>query len=84
MALFALKNRLVALPAVAMASVSAKSCSVFGEVTEGLPTDLVKRVSDDCVTEEATDGVDNPKIEEKDDMIVGGLYVGWIDSSMCH
>ena len=74
----------VALPAVVLASVSAESCFVVGVVTEGLSTDLDKRVSDDLVTEEATEGVDNPKIEEKDDMIGGGLYVGWIDGSMCH
>ena len=61
----------VALPAVVLASVSAESCFVVGVVTEGLSTDLDKRVSDDLVTEEATEGVDNPKIEEKDDMIVG-------------
>ena len=72
----------VALPAVVLASVSAESCFVIGVVTEGLSTDLDKRVSDDLVTEEATEDVNNPKIEEKDDMIVGGLYVGWIDNSM--
>ena len=37
----------------------------------GLPPDLVKRVFDDCVAEEATEGYGNAKIEEKDDMIVG-------------
>ena len=74
----------VALPAVVLASVSAESCFVVGVVIEDLSTDLDKRVSDDLVTEEATEGVDNPKIEEKDDMIGGGLYVGWIDGSMCH
>jgi len=37
----------------------------------GLSPDLVKRVFDDCVPEEATEGDDNTKIEEKDDMIVG-------------
>ena len=74
----------VALPAVVLASVSAESCFVVGVVIEDLSTDLDNRVSDDLVTEEATEGVDNPKIEEKDDMIGGGLYVGWIDGSMCH
>ena len=74
----------VALPAVVLASVSAESCFVVGVVIEDLSTDLDKRVSDDLVTEEATEGVDNPQIEEKDDMIGGGLYVGWIDGAMCH
>jgi len=37
----------------------------------GLPPDLVKRVFDDCVAEVATEGDDNVKIKEKDDMIVG-------------
>ena len=67
---------LVALPAVVLASVSAESCFVVGVVTEGLSTDLDKRVSDDLVIKEALEGVDNLKIEEKDDMIGVGLYVG--------
>ena len=47
----------------------AESCFVVGVVIEDLSTDLDNRVSDDLVTEEATEGVDNPKIEEKDDMM---------------
>jgi len=74
----------VALPAVVLASVSAESCFVVGVVIKDLSTDLDNRVSDDLATKEATEGVDNPKIEEKDDMIGDGLYVGWIDGSMCH
>ena len=63
---FALPAAETALPAMAMASV------VLVAVLEaGLPPDLAKRVFDDCVAEEATEGDDNTKIEEKDDMIVG-------------
>ena len=47
-----------------------------------LSGDLVRRVSDDFDDDEVTEGMNNPKIEENDDMIADGLFAGWIDYDM--
>ena len=62
-----------------------KACCIIGASLEScLSTDLVRRDSDNFVAKKVTEGVDNLKIEENDDMIAGGLYVRWIDGSMYH